>query len=103
MFLLFYYSHTNTSLLILILYPRYFLSTIKIEDCFWESIAVSYMEYDLLKTMLGTNCMTWWHLSDMHPEYITMCEGVAKLVAHASKLNCDDRNFKELAVSNKVC
>ena len=39
-------------------------------------------QFSVTMTMPGPNYMTRWHLSDMHPEHIKMCEGMARLVAN---------------------
>ena len=44
--------------------------------------------------------MSFWYMRDIHPE---VCEGMATLFACASKLRCDDVNYKRLTVSTRVC
>ena len=47
--------------------------------------------------------MTWWELSDVDPLFMRICECMARLLAHASRLKCADTNLKGLPASHKVC
>ena len=47
--------------------------------------------------------LTWWALSDRYPEYISICETMARLVCHASLLNMDDVRLKKLTTFSRCC
>ena len=62
-----------------------------LEEMYWR------IEYRLQKSLdlvraINPNpeYLTWWALSDKYPEYINMCETMARLVCHASLLKMDD-------------
>ena len=51
--------------------------------------------FDQITTLDQACCearyLNWWQLADRHPEYIGVCEMLAKLLCHAStnSLKCD--------------
>ena len=47
--------------------------------------------------------LTWWALSDKYPEYINICETMARLVCHASLLRMDDVRLKKLTMFARCC
>ena len=47
--------------------------------------------------------LTWWALSDKYPEYINVCETMARLVCHASLLRMDDMRLKKLTIFTRSC
>ena len=75
-----------------------------IEDAFWASTNLIMRENDLLVgTMSKTNYLAWWQLSDRHPEYMRSCEIMARLVCHSSRLKGDDRRYRGLPLSHRIC
>ena len=76
-----------------------------VEDLYRESTSVLNKDNDLLvKAIVRTKYLTWWELSEKFPNLIiNICEMMAKLVSHASKLKCDDVRLKVLAASYRVC
>ena len=42
-------------------------------------------------------------LSNLHPEYMYMCESMAKLVCRCSNLKSDSINYKGTCLSNRAC
>ena len=47
--------------------------------------------------------LTWWAMSDKYPEYINICETMARLVCHASLLRMDDVRLKKLTMFARCC
>ena len=75
-----------------------------IEDAFWNGTNLIMKENDLLVgTMSNANYLTWWQLSDIHPEHMRACEIMARLVCHASRLKGDDCRLKSLPYSHRTC
>ena len=55
-----------------------------IEDAFWTGANLIMKENDLLVgTMSNANYLTWWQLSDIHPEHMRVCEIMARTVIKA--------------------
>ena len=75
-----------------------------LEDLYWKSTSFLKKDDDLLmKVMDNTKYPSWWELSDRFPTAIRMCETMAKLLSHASRLKCDDIRLKGLTHSHKAC
>ena len=75
-----------------------------LEDMYWR------IEYKLQKSLdlvsaINPNpeYLTWWALSDRYPEYISICETMARLVCHASLLKMDDVRLKKLSMFSRCC
>ena len=63
----------------------------KLEDLYWSSTSIIKKDNDLLvKVMTKTKYLIWWEISDKFPSLFRICETMAKLVSHASRLKCDD-------------
>ena len=54
------------------------------------------------KVIFTTRYLPWLELSDKYPWLIRICETVAHLVCHASKLKLDDARLKGLMPSHKM-
>ena len=75
-----------------------------LDDTFWESTAIMHRKNDLLiRTIGNAQYITWWHLADVLPRIQGMCETMAKLVCHASRLNEDDFRLFGSSHSERVC
>ena len=75
-----------------------------IEDLYWESTTMLNIDNDILvRAMMRAKYLTWWVLSDKFPNLINICEMMAKLVCHASKLKGDDVRLKGLTPSFRAC
>ena len=74
----------------------------KLEDL--SSTSIIKKDNDLLvKVMTKTKYLNWWEISDKFPSLLRICETMAKLVSHASRLKCDDIRLKGLVPSYKAC
>ena len=47
--------------------------------------------------------LPWWNLSDTTPSLIDICETMARLICHASRLKADDQKLKNLTPSYRMC
>ena len=75
-----------------------------LEDLYWKSASFLKKDNDLLmKVMDNSRYLSWWELSDRFPPSMRMCETMAKLLSHASRLKCDDIRLKGLTHSHKAC
>ena len=75
-----------------------------LEDAYWRSANLILKENDLLvNTLSSPGYLSWWHLSDTVYGLMRMCENMAKLVCHASKLKCDDCSLKGKPTSSRTC
>ena len=76
----------------------------QIEDIYWSSTSILHKDNDLLvRTIVKNRYHSWWDMSDKYPHMIKICETMAKLVSHASKLKGDDLRLKQLLQSHKAC
>ena len=76
----------------------------RLDDTFWESTAIMHTKNDLLmKTIGNAQYITWWHLADVVPGIQGMCETMAKLVCHASRLKEDDFSLIGSSHSERAC
>ena len=74
------------------------------EDLYWDSTRILNRNNDLLyNTITHTRYISWWRISDIRPNLIRMCENLAKLVCHTSRLKCDDVRLKGLPPSHRTC
>ena len=74
------------------------------EERFWKHNAVLYRNENLLfKTTINPRYLTWWHISDLVPNLMRVCEDMAKMVCGTSKLKCDDPKFRREMLSNRAC
>ena len=75
-----------------------------IEEVFWSSTVSLCKENNLLReTIKGVGYMVWWQLSDVDHSQMRICESMARILAHASRLKCDDVNLKGLPASYRTC
>ena len=75
-----------------------------IEEAFWSSTISLCKENNLLReTIKGVGYMVWWQLSDADHSQMRMCECMARILAHASRLKCDEVNLKGLPSSYRAC
>ena len=75
-----------------------------LEDSFWDrQIFLQKKCQFLVKTVQHPRYLTWWYLSDLHPDLMYQCEDMAKLVCNASKLKADDVNFRHSTYYMRTC
>ena len=75
-----------------------------IEDAYWESANLIMRDNDLImNTQVTPNYLVWWHLSDAVWGIMNMCETMAKLICHASRLKMDDCSLKDKPSYCKAC
>ena len=76
----------------------------RLEDAYWNSTKILYKDNELLQMALTcSRYLCWWELADKRPRLIRMCENMAKLVSHASRLRGDDVRLKGLTPSHRNC
>ena len=76
----------------------------QLDDMYWKSTAMMHNKNDLLtKTMGKSQYLTWWHIADNLPQMQRMCETMAKLVCHASRLKEDDFRLIGSSHSDRTC
>ena len=76
----------------------------KLDDADWSASNFIFKDNDLLALTVGkTRYLTWWHISDIDYRLIKMCEMMAKIICHASRLKKDDFRLKGLPMSNRTC
>ena len=76
----------------------------ELDDIYWKSSVFLHEKNDiLLKTIGGTQYLTWWDIADHAPHLQGICETMARLVCHASQLKSDDPRFKNQSFSQKMC
>ena len=76
----------------------------QLDDLYWKSTVFLNKNNDILyKVISTTKYLPWWELSDKFPSNINMCEKMARLVCHASKLKSDDVRLKSLTPSHRIC
>ena len=69
----------------------------RLEDAYWNSTKILHKDNDLLQMALTcSRYLCWWELADKRPHLIRMCENMAKLVSHSSRLRGDDLRLKGL-------
>ena len=67
------------------------------EDRYWVHNAILYRNENLLfKTTLNPRYLTWWHLSDLIPSLMRVCEDMARMVpvCGTSNLKCDNPKLR---------
>ena len=75
-----------------------------LDDAFRQSTCTVFMNNDILFNTVGNSqYLNWWWLADNLPSYQGLCEIMAKLVCHASRLKCDDIRFRGTSGSNLMC
>ena len=57
----------------------------------------------LLSTMGNTRYLTWWYLSDVFHNLMSVCEDMSKIVCNTSKLKCDDVLLKNSTHGARMC
>ena len=71
---------------------------------YWVHNAILYRNENLLfKTTVNHRYLTWWHLSDLIPSLIRVCEYMARMVCGTSNLKCDNPKLRKETLSNRVC
>ena len=75
-----------------------------IEDQFWKQTASLFRGTDLLfKTTSNPRYLTWWHISDLIPRLMRICEDMARMVCGTSNLKGDSIKHKRETYINRVC
>ena len=75
-----------------------------IDDLYWESTRILHRNNELLHvTLMQSRYLGWWELSDKAPHLLKMCENMARMVCHSSRLKCDDVRLKGLPPSLRNC
>ena len=75
-----------------------------IDDVYWESTKMLHHNNDLLHISLTqSRYLEWWALSDKQPHLMKICENMARMVCHSSRLKCDDYRLKSLPPSHRNC
>ena len=75
-----------------------------IEDAYWKSANMIMRDNDLVVNTIGNpNYLIWWHLSDVVWVFMRVCEIMAKLICHASRLKSDDFTLKGKPAGFRVC
>ena len=76
----------------------------QLDDTFRDSTSIVFENNDLLLETIGkSHYMTWWWLADKWPEHQKVCETMAQLVCHASRLKSDDIRYKGASMSTRSC
>ena len=74
------------------------------DDTFRDSTSIVFENNDLLLETIGkSHYMTWWWLADKWPEQQKVCETMAQLVCHGSRLKSDDIRYKGASMSTRSC
>ena len=75
----------------------------QLDDLYWESTKVLYRANELLyKTVSISRYLPWWEIADQCPEFMRICENMAKIVCHSSRLKCDDVRLKGMTASYRT-
>ena len=76
----------------------------KLDDADWNAYNYISNDNDLLSQTVGkTRYLTWWYISDIDYTQVRMCETLAKIVCHTSRLKRDDFRLRGLSMSNRSC
>ena len=76
----------------------------ELENVYWRIQTQLHRNLDLLTRIVDEpRYLSWWWLSDRHPNMMRQCETMAKLVCHASMLRSDDVRLKGLNRSYRQC
>ena len=76
----------------------------KLDDADWNAYNYISKDNDLLALTVGkTWYLTWWYISDIDYTLVRMCETMAKMICHTSRLKKDDFRLKGLSMSNRTC
>ena len=76
----------------------------QLDEMFWRTTDIFNTNNDLLNRLNRQSMyLPWWDLSDSTPSMIGVCEAMARLVCHASRLKVDDQKLKSLTPSHKMC
>ena len=70
------------------------------EDQYWNQAIAVHKTADLVdllyKTLPKPRYLTWWHVANLFPHLMKICENMPKMVCGSSKLKCDyskNRNY----------
>ena len=75
-----------------------------LERTFWAIQARSHESLSILARVCHSRrYLVWWELSDMFPDWMSICEIMAKLICRCSLLKSDDVRLKSLTPSNRWC
>ena len=75
-----------------------------LDDAFWKSTVMLHERNDLLNSTVGkSQYLTWWHIADNLPQTQSICETMARLICHASRLKEDDFRLAGASHSDKTC
>ena len=75
-----------------------------LDDSYRQSISMVFKKNDLLYKAIGrSQYLTWWWLADGWLTYQKLCEIMARLVCHASRLKSDDLRYKGAIASVLAC
>ena len=76
----------------------------QLDDMYWQITKIFNDKNDLLNR-LGRKSMylPWWELSDATPSLMDICETMARIICHASRLETDDLKLKSLTPSYRMC
>ena len=71
----------------------------------WRNTSSMFSDtYYIRMTVESTEkCLSWWDLSNQHPEHIRMCENMARLVTRCSYLKSDSIEYKGTNLSVRSC
>ena len=76
----------------------------RLDDADWSASNFLFKDNDLLALTVGkTRYLSWWYISDMDYRYIKMCETMAKIICHTSRLKRDDFRLKGSPMSTRTC
>ena len=76
----------------------------QLDEMFWRTTDIFNTNNDLLNRLNRQSMyLPWWDLSDSTSSMIGICEAMARLVCHASRLKVDDQKLKSLTPSHKMC
>ena len=75
-----------------------------LEDTYWNIEFRLHKSLDLLKGVCKEcRYLSWWKISDEHPELMRKCEILARIVCHATILKGDDIRLKRQYGVDKMC
>ena len=75
-----------------------------IEDQYWNQAIAVHKTSDLLyKTLPKPRYLTWWHVANLFPHLMNICENMSKMVCGSSKLKCDYSKTRKYTFMNRAC
>ena len=75
-----------------------------LEDTYWKIEFQLHKNLDILKGVCKEcRYLSWWKISDEHPELMRKCEILARIVCHATTLRGDDIRRKRQYGVDKMC